>query len=41
MAMLALILEKIVLTDGMMVGGRKAATTTASVAQMSAYSMRS
>jgi hypothetical protein len=41
MAMLLLIFEKMELTEGMMLGGRKPATTTASVAVINAYSIRS
>jgi hypothetical protein len=39
--MLLLIFEKMLLTEGMMDGGRKPATTTASVAVIRAYSIRS
>jgi hypothetical protein len=41
MAKLLVIFEKIVLTDGMMVGGRKPATTIANVAHSRAYSIMS
>src|SRR5712691_6402802 len=39
--MLLVILEKMVLTAGMRLGGRKPATTTTSIAAMRAYSIRS
>lgn len=41
MDMLLLIFEKMVLTEGMMEGGKNPATTTAKVALIRAYSIKS